>query len=104
MRVILTIMLLTASASSFADWHVGNIKHLGIGYDGTTVTVSVEGWSRNNCTCYPTWPTYMCLDKNRPTHEFEKALILAARARNSVLKIHIDEVTCKVVAIYEDDA
>ncbi len=103
MYKIILCLLLTMSNYTYSDWHTGKINHIGIGYNGSTVTVRLEGWTRNNCTCYSTWPDYMCLDETRATANFEKSLILAARARNSKVKINIDETSCKVLAIYEDN-
>jgi hypothetical protein len=45
----------------------------------------------------------MCLNSARAAHDFEKALLLAARARGSVIRANIDESTCQVKAIYEAD-
>ena len=103
MKILWVSLLLMISFSSIADWHTGKLKFLGVGYDGATIALSPEGWDRNDCTCYPTWPSHMCLIPSRASYEFEKSLVLSARARGSVLKIHVDETTCSVLAIYEND-
>ena len=43
----------------------------------------------------------MCLDETRETFDIEKALVLSAKARGQALSFHIDEVTCRIQAIYE---
>lgn len=98
---LLSLALSCFAHNAFADWHSGKMVQLNVGYDGVTVSFRLEGWSRNNCTCYSAWPTYMCLDQTRQTHDFEKAMLLAAKARGSVLNAYIDEVTCRVTALYE---
>jgi hypothetical protein len=45
----------------------------------------------------------MCLNSARETYDFEKAMILTARARGSVVHANIDEGTCMIRAIYEAD-
>ena len=50
-----------------------------MGYDGVTVTFKLDGWVRSDCTCYGPWPSLMCLNSARAAHDFEKALLLAAR-------------------------
>ncbi len=104
MRYVLAVALLLWSASSFGGWHIGKVENIGIGYDGVTVTVNITGWARNDCTCYPTWTVHMCLDSNRATHAFEKALLLAARARGTDVALHINETTCMITAMYENDS
>lgn len=42
---------------AFADWHAGTVNGIHIGYDGSTITFSLSGWVRSNCTCYSSWPT-----------------------------------------------
>jgi hypothetical protein len=103
MRSIIFGFFLTISGYTYSDWHTGKINHIGVGYNGSTVTIRVEGWTRNNCTCYTPWPDYMCLDETRATANFERSLILAARARGSKVKVNIEETSCKVIAIYEDN-
>ncbi|HEX7026319.1 MAG TPA: hypothetical protein VF268_03695 [Gammaproteobacteria bacterium] len=97
--LILSVFAFTA----FADWHTGTVRHLAVGYDGVTVTFKLDGWVRSDCTCYGPWPSLMCLNSAREAHDFEKALLLAARARGSVIRANIDESTCQVKAIYEAD-
>lgn len=100
-RFLVCLALLISSAVVKADWHAGAVEQLAVGYDGATVSFKLADWVRTDCTCYSPWPGLMCLDKTREAHDFEKALLLAARARGSVIHANIDEATCKVIAIYE---
>jgi hypothetical protein len=97
----LGILMLTLSPSALADWHTGVIDQLGIGYDGVTVVFRLGGWTRTNCTCYSSWPDQMCLDRTRTSFKEEYAWILRARASNQRVMAHIDETTCKVLALFE---
>jgi hypothetical protein len=101
------VLIATASISlagiANADWHTGTVTRLGVGYDGSTVILFVSGWSRSNCTCYPGWPDSMCLDRTRTSFKEEYASILRARATGQTIQVNIDEVTCKVIALYEMD-
>lgn len=99
--IFVCLALIASSPVTWADWHAGTIKQLNVGYDGATISFILDGWTRTDCTCYSTWPGMMCLDKAREAHDFEKSLLLTARARGSVIHANIDESTCKVTAIYE---
>jgi len=46
----------------------------------------------------------MCMDSSRQTHAFEKAMLLAVRARDAVVAINIEETTCRIIALYENDS
>ncbi|WP_444996867.1 hypothetical protein [Aliikangiella sp. IMCC44359] len=98
---ILLILTTLFCLPAKADWHSGKISSVSTSYEGDKVTLVLEDWSRNNCTCYPTWPNNMCLDSARETANFERSFILSAKARNKVVVVHIDETTCKVIAIAE---
>ena len=102
MRVFFIALLAIYSNTVMAGWYTGNVNYIGVGYDGATITIRVEGWSRSDCTCYSTWPSHMCLDNSRATSDFEKSLILSAKARQTPIKVHIEESTCKISAISED--
>jgi len=93
--------LFLVSFHACAGWHGGAVQQLNVGYDGKTITFRVDGWTRTDCTCYSAWPSTMCLDSMRDTYDFEKAILLSARARGSVVNAYIDEGTCSVQAIYE---
>jgi hypothetical protein len=82
-----------------ADWHTGTVTSVNVGYDGMTISFGLSGWSRSNCTCYPSWSTYMCLDRSRNTFKEEYAWLLSARATQQLVSVNIDEATCKVQAI-----
>ena len=97
----LSHLTLSFPALSFAGWHGGRITRIEIGYDGTTTALGLEGWSRNNCTCYSPWPNDMCLGNTRSDAKFEKAFILSARARNVPISVNIDETTCQITALSE---
>jgi len=88
---------------AFADWHTGKVNGIHIGYDGSTITFSLSGWSRSNCTCYSTWPTYMCLTRSatRLASKEEFALLLKARASDDAVAVYINETTCSVEALSE---
>ena len=102
MHKILLILTLFFLPSALADWHSGTIDIIAIGYDGKTIAISQLNSTRNNCTCYPTWPNRYCLDRSRDSFKEEYALILSAKARNKSLNININETSCKVIAIYEN--
>ncbi|MEZ8100830.1 hypothetical protein [Vibrio bivalvicida] len=100
-KAIVSLSLLFVPLSTLADWHGGKIRQINVGHDGKTVTVRIDNWSRNDCSCYSYWPDMMCLDYSRDTLDFEKSLILSAKAKNSEVFFYIDERTCLVEAIYE---
>ena len=101
--IFMVLLLSVISVGASADWRSGKVQQVSVGYDGQTIALKLEGWSRSNCSCYSSWPDHMCLDKARATHDFEKALLLSARARNTVVNVNIDEASCKVIAIYENN-
>lgn len=68
-KVLIALLMLGVSSGALADWHAGTITQLGIGYDGSTVTFRLSGWSRTNCTCSSAWPNQMCLDRSRLASE-----------------------------------
>jgi hypothetical protein len=94
-----TLALMTTVAH--ADWHGGRVTQINIGYDGSTITFVVEGWTRTNCTCYSSWPNTMCLNRSRASYKEEVAMLFSARARDTTLHANIDEASCQVVALYE---
>lgn len=99
--VQLTIVsLLFLSQSARADWHTGKVLGIHVGYDGSTTLFSLAGWTRTNCTCYSTWPNYMCLNRNtRASFKEEFSILMLARALDEQVTVHIDEATCSVVAL-----
>ncbi|WP_444888486.1 hypothetical protein [Microbulbifer sp. JMSA008] len=101
MKYLLVLALSLVSSVSAADWHQGELEYVGVGYDGETITFSQVGVSRNNCTCYPAWPTRNCLDRSRDTFEQEYAFLLSAKARGISVSVNVDETTCKVIGMYE---
>ncbi len=103
MRVLVIALLILLSTTSNAAWHEGKINYIGIGYNGSTITLILEGWSRSDCTCYSSWPSHMCLTNNRDTSAFEQSLILSAKARQSPIKVYINENTCSIEAISEQN-
>jgi hypothetical protein len=90
-----------ASPLAYADWHSGKVTALKIGYDGVTVAFNIAGYSRSNCTCYVTWSSDLCLNPLRESFRAEVPMLMSARARDTVVHVNIDEVTCSVIAIYE---
>jgi hypothetical protein len=86
---------------AWADWHSGAITGLHVGYDGTTIMFDMAGFVRSNCTCYSPWPNYMCLDRSRVSFREEFAMMETARLTGVTMNVNIDEVTCKVLAMYE---
>ncbi len=101
MKKIILIAGLLFSSSAFADWHTGKINMIAIGYDGKTISVGQEGFTRTNCTCYTAWPGRYCLDRTRESFKEEYSLLLSAKAQNKPVSINIDEASCIVTAIYE---
>jgi hypothetical protein len=105
-KLLGTIVALTSSLAAplaHADWHVGRIVSLNIGYDGSTITFTLAGHIRNNCTCFSTWPNSLCLNRSRLTFKEEVAFLYSARARDKEIAVNIDEASCSVVALYETD-
>ena len=98
-----SIFLASLTTPAFADWHGGTVKLLGVAYDGSTIAFQLVGWSRNNCTCYAPWPDSMCLNRSRASFKEEVAMLYSARARGTALHANIDENTCQVIALYEND-
>jgi len=103
MRILVITFLLILSNTSSAGWHTGKVSYIGVGYDGATITLKIEGWSRSDCTCYSSWPSHMCLDNTRETKKFEEALILTTRAKQMPIKVHLDEATCKINSVVESN-
>jgi len=101
-RLLATVALLTAAGPASADWHSGKVTGIHIGYDGSIVAFSLSGWTRTNCTCYSTWPTYMCLNRTgRTSFKEEFAMLLKARAADDTVSINIDEASCSIAAFSE---
>lgn len=101
-KILISGLLLSIfSNNAFCDWHSGKVTQINVGYDGKTVSFKMDGWTRMDCTCYPTWPTYMCLDPARGTFGFEKALLLSTRMTGNILHAEIEETSCTVKALYE---
>jgi hypothetical protein len=98
---VIALLLSLGASMAHADWHIGKILSLNINYEGTFITFALTGHSRNNCTCYSTWPNTMCLNRNRLTYKDEVAFLYSARARDKEIGVHIDEASCSVVAMYE---
>lgn len=88
--------LLGATAS--AAWHEGRVSAIGMNYDGETPTFQLEGVSMSNCTC-SAWATWMCLNPARESVDKEFAMLLTARAAGKIIRVNIDETTCRVKAI-----
>ena len=89
------------SVSAQADWHLGRVTSLGFAYDGSTVVLSIEGVNRNNCTCYSSWPSNMCLNRSRLSFKEEFAWLVKAKAMDQAIYVNVDEATCYVEAMYE---
>ncbi len=97
--ILIIAMIAVSSNLAFADWHKGKINQISIGYDGKMVTMRVDGWSRNNCTCYQTWSQLMCLDRTRDSFNDEYAMLLMLFAQQLEVELHINETTCMIGAI-----
>jgi hypothetical protein len=103
MRRLLMIVAGLFSFVAKADWHTGQVITMGHAYDGQTITFRLSGWSRTNCTCYSAWPDNMCLDRTRTSFSQDYAWLLRARTTGQKVQVNIDETTCKIVALYEDN-
>jgi hypothetical protein len=101
LQTLLATSLLSLTGAANADWHYGKVNSLLIGYDGKTIQIRQDGFTRSDCTCYTPWPNGYCMDPTRDTHKDELAIILSAKARNASLAFNIDETTCKIRAMYE---
>jgi hypothetical protein len=98
------VLVLSLSASmAHADWHTGKLGNISIGYDGSTFTFTILGYTRTNCTCYATWNTNMCLNRSRLTYKEEVAMVYSLKARDKAIAINIDEASCSVIAMYEPE-
>ena len=98
---VLSVLSVVSAPIARADWHAGTVDQFAFGYDGTTITFTITGYVRTNCTCYSAWPQMACLDRSRTSFKEEFAWLLAARARGTTININVDETTCRVVAMYE---
>ena len=101
MKYLILVLLLLTSSWTSADWHKGKITIIAFGYDGQTISIGQEGFTKSDCTCYTTWSNRYCLDIDRETFDKEYAFLLSAKARDKLVAINIDESTCKVTAMYE---
>lgn len=99
--LIYTILILANITAANADWREAKITSVAVGYDGKTIAFQIAGWIRNDCTCYPTWSSSMCLDPARESYQFEKSMVLMARARDMAIHVNIDEASCQVIALEE---
>lgn len=97
--ILMTLLLQSQSAE--ADWHQGTITGINFGYDGSTISFVLSGWSRSNCTCYSTWPNSMCLQRSRTSFKEEFAWLLKAKAMDQVVSVYIDETSCAANALSE---
>jgi hypothetical protein len=84
---------------SHADWYGGTLTHVSFAYDGKTIVFHMNGFNRTNCTCYPTWGNYFCLDANRETYKYEFAAVLSAAMSGKSVSANIDPVSCMVKAL-----
>jgi hypothetical protein len=100
-RSLLYVVLVLISSSVFAEWHKGKIQIIAIGYDGKTISIVQEGYTKDNCTCYKAWPNHYCLDRTRESFKDEFAFLLAAKAKGKSVSLNIDEATCYIQAMYE---
>ncbi|KAF7788066.1 hypothetical protein PRUB_a2627 [Pseudoalteromonas rubra] len=87
---------------AYADWHSGKVEMIAIGYDGKTISIGLEGSTKTECTCYPTWPNRFCLNRNRVSFNEEFSLLLSAKAQGKSVSLQIDETTCMVNAMYQN--
>ena len=103
MKKALFLGLMVLSFTANADWHYGKIEMIAIGYDGRTISIGQDGSTKENCTCYSTWPNRYCLDRDRLSFKEEYSLLLAAKAQGKSVALNIDETTCKIRGMYESD-
>ena len=97
----LAVLFVLTSPLARADWHGGKVTTVQIAYDGSMIVFTLAGHTRTNCTCYPTWPSTLCLNRSRVSHKEEVAMLYSVRARGTDLFVNIDEASCSVVAMYE---
>jgi hypothetical protein len=102
MKLIMVGVFLLVASRAGVDWHTGRVSVFSFGYDGVTVVLEIAGLSKTACTCYPTWPTSLCLNRSRQSFREEYALSLKARATDAPIHVYIDESTCGVFAMYEN--
>jgi hypothetical protein len=99
----LSLLSLMLAPMAHADWHGGKLTSIQIAYDGSTITFTIAGYVRNNCTCYANWSNTLCLDRSRTSFREEIAMLYSARARGTSVFVNINEASCKVEAMYEVD-
>ena len=103
LTVWIATLFLFVSPLAHADWHGGKVTFLSIAYDATTIAFTIAGYARSNCTCYPPWANSMCLNRARASFKEEVAMLYSVRARGGELYVNIDEASCSVIAMYEND-
>jgi hypothetical protein len=91
--------LLFLTQTALADWHTGKVLGIHVGYDGSMTQFSLSGWTRTNCTCYSTWPNYVCLNRTRASFKEEVSILMLARALDEEVTVYIDETSCSVQAL-----
>lgn len=92
-------LLALACGAARADWHYGKVINIYFAYDGSNVTLLIEGLAKTGCTCYSSWPERQCLDRTHVSFKEQLAAIYLAKASGATLAINIDETTCKVIAL-----
>jgi hypothetical protein len=93
------VSLWLLAGSCQAGWYTGVVEGMATATNGTTVTFNVAGFARTNCTCWPSWGSYFCLDSQRETHKYEVAMVLCAIASGKRVAANIDEASCMVRAL-----
>lgn len=98
---LLLLPLLLSVLPAHAAWHVGKVNALMYGYDGVSVSVGIEGYNPTGCTCYTGWTTRGCLDTSRANFKNELALVMAAQAKGTKIRVNVDEASCLILAVGE---
>jgi len=97
--MVIFVFMLLVSSQATAAWHTGTVTNISYGYDGKTVSFTLSGWTRTDCTCYSSWPAQMCLDSERTNFKNEMAALLMASATGKLFSAQINEVSCRATAV-----
>ena len=98
-RFLFGLSLALVSTLATADWRTGRIRDIYTGYDGLTVTFTINGASKSGCSSYPIWPDRLCLSRARLAFKEEMAMLLSAKAAGSEISVNLDEASCNVTAM-----
>jgi len=98
-RTLALVLMLICGSAAHADWHYGKILNMYFAYDGATFTITIEGYTRTNCTCYAPWPGHICLDRQHVSYKEQVAAVMLAKSQDRTVAVNVDEGTCRAIAL-----